>query len=662
MNIKIDGYKNLTNLTYDIKDKQTNFLFGLCGSGKSAIGNALVSKGDIQEYDVQINYGKEPVIKINDSNTTLEATAIFNSQMLSKYIIDRSVDNDMYNLFIDTEDSEYAKSAKDLEALVNGLKSCLNSYNDLYNNLNDIKNRLGAKLTQKGELSKTSILSKAKTAFNNASNKRIFKKIKNFDKTQYKWILDGEKYIVNKRCPFCGKKLSIKKRDELNDYIKFDTKIVSTFDLSENEKNLIKLKRSPLIKSEIDKICDKSIEISKATSEYEHIVNLLNDLTDFDKKFDKNAEIIVDDALYSYFPKLRSPINQYNLHLNDISEISKAVKDNTKSILLRKLNYINSFLKNVSIPYMIVAEKKKNRIDSYKIVHVQDKDGISRENCLSEGEKVVISLILFLLEEQKKQSQLIIIDDPVSSFDDVRRGAIFYIIETLLKGKTVLLLSHDPVFAKYAVLEKFKQEKKEFDIGNIDYFDNYRSHPIFIPINKDDINSFDYFVKKHLQGDLPEFIKAINCRLCLESMDRPSASLANRAYSYFSSICHCKLKSAFKNSDLEKENKIIDLIENHLSYQFKPFSNDEIYKNIKIKGLTTFDKAILLRCMIDFDSTLPIPNEVKNSLNDFIHLNSRYIMCLNPYKFDFSTPAVREAIELFIDTQEFITLVDSIDS
>ena len=42
MDIIIENYKGIERLEYKIKDNKINFLFGISGSGKSSIANALI--------------------------------------------------------------------------------------------------------------------------------------------------------------------------------------------------------------------------------------------------------------------------------------------------------------------------------------------------------------------------------------------------------------------------------------------------------------------------------------------------------------------------------------------------------------------------------------------------------------------------------------------
>lgn len=54
MKIKISGYKNIENLEMYIDDYKINMLFGMSGSGKSSIAEALQKK-DLEENCTCLN-------------------------------------------------------------------------------------------------------------------------------------------------------------------------------------------------------------------------------------------------------------------------------------------------------------------------------------------------------------------------------------------------------------------------------------------------------------------------------------------------------------------------------------------------------------------------------------------------------------------------------
>ena len=83
MNLKVKNYKNISNLNLDIEDNKINYIFGISGSGKSSIVNAVI--GDTSEKN--ITYGK----KIGDMELVLSPTLkeddylIFNENTHQKF-------------------------------------------------------------------------------------------------------------------------------------------------------------------------------------------------------------------------------------------------------------------------------------------------------------------------------------------------------------------------------------------------------------------------------------------------------------------------------------------------------------------------------------------------------------------------------------------------
>lgn len=69
-----------------------------------------------------------------------------------------------------------------------------------------------------------------------------------------------------------------------------------------------------------------------------------------------------------------------------------------------------------------------------------------RLNYLSFGEANALAIIIFAIENKDNVS-LMVLDDPVSSFDNNKRYAIFNYLfgntKSLLYGKTILLMTHD---------------------------------------------------------------------------------------------------------------------------------------------------------------------------------------------------------------------------
>ena len=78
MLIHIENFRNIDNLDYEIEDGKVNYLFGVCGSGKSSIVSA-VSK---QPSPADTTVGKaieETLIRINNQKELPESVRVYNS-------------------------------------------------------------------------------------------------------------------------------------------------------------------------------------------------------------------------------------------------------------------------------------------------------------------------------------------------------------------------------------------------------------------------------------------------------------------------------------------------------------------------------------------------------------------------------------------------------
>ena len=57
--------------------------------------------------------------------------------------------------------------------------------------------------------------------------------------------------------------------------------------------------------------------------------------------------------------------------------------------------------------------------------------------------------------------------------------------------------------------------------------------------------------------------------------------------------------------------------------------------------MTILEKAVVLRELDDGS----LPKAVRQEINDYVHLNYTYIVCVNPFKFPILTKSLRKAIE-----------------
>lgn len=147
MNITIENFKNLKQLNYTIDDNKINFLFGMSGSGKSSILDALAD-------DVPNNYRKfglssSDIVQIKVDGTAISPTDthVFNIEKMA-FILDQT-DVEHFKEVIIVDNSENEAIHKDLEDKIFDLSNAINSEMSIYEKYGSFLESLKAKKTYK---------------------------------------------------------------------------------------------------------------------------------------------------------------------------------------------------------------------------------------------------------------------------------------------------------------------------------------------------------------------------------------------------------------------------------------------------------------------------------------------------------------------------------
>ena len=627
MKIEIKGFKNLEDVNFEITDKKINMIFGMSGSGKSSISSALLK----DNLDDNKTFGKniEQSVKVNGA-TELPKISCFNKESLEKFIINKTNDN-VFDIFIDSN-KDIEKAEKSLKQILNQLKESLNNSIDSYNELLTIKKALGSDLTKKGELKSTAKIIALEKAFSKVSNKKIVNQIINLEPKKFKWIKDGMGFKIEDNCPFCERRILKNKLKNLNDLNEFEEKSLDNY-IQIKENDCKALDPIEMSLSGLRKFKKELINIISAITEYEKITDIVSRVETYE--YSQWEEGFIPSVnLKKYFPDVyKRSVELFN-KIGKLKELMVKAEANTKKILSRRTGKINKYLEQMSIPYKVEASYANKKIKNYKIVHIYDEKTLDRPNALSEGEKNIFSLIMFVFQCKKENNDLINIDDPVSSYDDFRRSQVLKLIEKELDQRTILLLSHDDKFAKYAIADKYKKVDKLY------YFQNFGDNVNFINITKDDFGDFNDFVIKRIKTTNDYFQKIINLRLLYEGKH------GSYAYGYLSAIVH-KSSEYFVSNEINKKNtteeRIIELIKEkypELSGVEIPLYNDQIKPDLS--SFSILEKAIWARENVKESL---IEENLIDEMNEFAHINGKLKICLDPYIYNFCTKRLYEYLQ-----------------
>lgn len=647
MQITISNYNNIRNLDYEIEDSKINFLFGISGCGKSSIAKALTKKSS--EDNIPYNTENIPFVEVNQGSITFNEYEMFDLDYMKRVLIEKQDGTDIYHIMIGNNGELNALKEeynKYIESLLMQRENIFNIKGKIDTLINDLK----ISYTRYNDYRNGCIIKKITK--NLDENKLNYLKSKNYSNKQVKWFSDGKNTdsYKNGKCPFCNKKLSDYRKSIIDKITIIDAKSFEKINAQNAIFNLLNIKEPNWMKKkEVDKFNKQIRMYYDLLPQFEILTQYINVASKTNIFLDKLEKITVTKEMRILYPEIAKEMDNFNNKYSNIRKKLGKIKSETDKLLKKNRERINDYLNILGIPYEFfetnINDDQKNaefiiRAKNSKNTDMQ-KD---RVNNLSYGERNLIGLIIFLISH--KEDDFLIIDDPASSYDEYRRKVIFDMLYKC-KGEntTMLVLSHDHIFAKYAIYHFEKSKEKRYDrlgtleklyynqTGKIDYIETY-NETIIKPIKKDNFDSMTNFIKERLK-ELPHeinYLVAINLRLYYEI--NKASRYHKEVYGYLSQILHRKEKSEIIES-LEKvnktENDILSAIKDDLKIDYDVLDNE--YKlGINIDSMTNFEKLIFAR---ENCSKNKLGKEIKNELNNIVHMNMAYAICLNPYEFNY---------------------------
>jgi ABC-type lipoprotein export system ATPase subunit len=653
MKIEIMNFKNIESLTLDVPDNKVSFLFGISGAGKSSIVDAIRYIDDAKKIMV----GKaieDLVLRINEKSINPDDYMIFDESSLETLLIKKTNQNGIYEILFD-EDKKIKIVKDKFEKLVIDLSKFVVVVSSHMEKLSRFSSSFGSSLTKKNELNgKTCKLTRFGKSIGKISNLEKLEKYKKIDSAKLDWIIKGIKSIELKNgqeCPFCEQQISDERIVELKDISNIDVKSLDIEGISADEYIQVGLEKPNLLN-------DKEIESTK--NSLRDFLILLDDFSEL-KKFlmlvdNDDFEIStlkipgLSEPFLNKFPEIEKVLLDMEVNLVEIKSVIGQVRSTFASTIGKNIKDINNRIDYLGIPYEFQKStlNHTSRTADFILKHKRDVEKEDRTDCLSYGEKNILALLFFLLQ---KNDKTLLIDDPASSFDEYRRKVIFDTIYEFQKNRTVVVLSHDHVFAKFAVFSKEtiglgsqQKLKKKFveNSGVIYYLENYSGKATFIEITKNDFIPIECAIAEKLRRCTSYYQQVVNLRLLAELKKYENNDETKIVYGYLSAIMH-KRDYLIIHEELSKrgvtEEQVIELIKTKFYHELGPVELDYA-SNITTKDFSSFEKVLCLResekCRNDSVSF----DEVSN----IVHLNDAFTICLNPYKFNYYSPYISKLI------------------
>lgn len=640
MQIEVKNVKNIKSSKITIEDNKINFLFGISGSGKSTIAEAL-SK-EIPEDAISIGVSRDEVgVFIDGVPVDTSKYELFNQEQVDKLLLSKSESEDAYDILFSNNES-FVDAKNEFSLLVLALiekKPLLTNKRVVLESF--LVQDQGISKLNKGDIlperSKPVVIKKAIESLSERTNLTL---AQSYGAAKIQWISSGIKLDGYEKsiCPFCENEISSKRKSEIEDLAKIDAKLLGA--LSQDGSTFIKVgveKPDYFNVSSIESFNDKLIGLHRLLEDIKTLISFIeiDNINDFDPA--KVKKIVVREEFKAAFPEISNDIDTINLKIDEIRIQLSKIKSKFKDIVRKNKTFINGRLELLGIPYILVEKpiKPNEKLASYFLKHKHDVSNMEREKNLSFGERNIIALLFFMLKNRRKT---IIIDDPASSFDDYRRKSIYDFIIEKSDGRTIIVLSHDHVFIKFATRSKYKDRNPK--IGCVQYFKNYNGTPNLVDIHSDDFKKIDAFIMDRVQNTTEYYPRIVGLRI-LSELDKYMQSPEGKIiYGYLSKILHRKDTRdeilAYLVANSTSESVVLTNIFNRYDISLNPIPSDYI-DSIDTSKLTNFEKIFLVR---EEDNT----TEINSELCNIVHLNDSYTICLNPYIFDYFSPYVYSRI------------------
>lgn len=645
MIVSILNYRNIRKLDgLEIEDGKINFLTGISGTGKTAIVKAI--QGNIEDLDRRAGSDEEPLVSCSPQPKSVD---VFDDSTVD----DLYLEGHSHTAFsaVMLKSPSYKEAEEAFYRCIGELRQYEDEIRKECNRYSTLIDQTKAKFKNDGTLTAACAPTRAGDVVSFATSERI-ELIRERGGKYLSWLNEGTNYDEwqqeNKRCPFCRELL----RDERIEYIN----IVASDD-GRNIPKVAALEAALVangiecgdlfVPDNIQKVIAQLEVANQAKEAYSRLLRLLEHASD---GVLHQSSLKEDDYAHSPFfdeiPGLSEALSQLKDSERDLKKAFGVLNSEFKGIVNSNTEKINRYLSSFDVPYYFEIETmEKDGRASYRLVHIDCTEPKDYKRKLSYGERNVISLLLFLLKP-RGENELVVVDDPVSSYDEFRRVLIYRMLYELQLSNTVLLVSHDHVFAKYALFfreranrkKKSKADMSSFEIacsektGHIIYLENTGGNINYCELCEQDYGILQSHIKERLaMSDLTVRQKVINLRMYLESIPH-SDGIQRAAYGYFSVLLHCdqrdslesKIAAAFSGCAYD-EAAVLSWVKEELNIDF-PMSDSITSEALADdSGLCQFEQLIAFRETVDDPS-------LRAELSDMVHLNAALVYCINPYK------------------------------
>ncbi len=274
-----------------------------------------------------------------------------------------------------------------------------------------------------------------------------------------------------------------------------------------------------------------------------------------------------------------------------------------------------------------------------KLLHNDVKDEITDvKEHLSFGERNAFSLVLFMYDVLKHSPDLVILDDPISSFDKNKKYAIVDMLfrkEKSLKGKTVLLLTHD----FEPIIDMIHHHRDRFEIPTASFLENNHGDLVEKEIQRADVQTFVEINESNIKILSDQIINKLVYLRRLYEINNAKGN----GYQLISNLIHKREKPEFNDGSVNRDMTSEEIISGNKEIQklihdfefnkvLKIISDEKEMKKIYLATENNYEKLHIYRIIFDKKNDIEF-SVIKKFINEAFHIENDYIYQLNPRKY-----------------------------
>lgn len=699
MQIEIKSCNNIDSGIVQIVENRLNIKYAINGTGKSTVAKAICNSvldrengtdklSELSPFKALANKTIKPTVTGEES---VKSVKIFDENYINEFIFQPDeLLKGSFDIFI--RDADYDAGMEKIEALVTQIKTLLDEDQEIEQLISDFNELSGSfgrptKTGIHGSCSLAKAFKKGNKVINIPEELDIYRDYIQ-DENNFRWIkwqLDGQQFIdITNNCPYCvsnilAKKPVIKKVGEIYQAkaIEHLNNIISVFQslnkyFSENTRNVINKFIKNVngytdeqvgylreVKDQIDRLSEKLIRVKNIG---------FSSFKDVDKIIERLKSYIIDKNLYNHLQSEAtlekiSTINQsINQLLDKAGELQGKV--NLQKRLIEKLvntnkEKINAFLCNAGYRYRVDLIEDEKGPHKLKLIHIDLENEVRDVKVrLSYGERNAFALVLFMFDALKSKPDLIVLDDPISSFDKNKKYAMVDMLfrkEQCLRGKTVLLLSHD----FEPIVDMVYHHSDRFDRPFATFLENKNGILSEKEIRRSDIQTFIEINEANISSSTNIVSKLVYLRRIYEITNS-----RGMAYQLVSNIFHKRAQpiitwntgspQAMTSEEIAEGAEEIKQSICDFDYQdaIRLVLDDLAMKNLYRLSNSNYEKLHIYRIIFDDREDNIQSDVIQKFINQAFHIENDYIYQLNPATFQTVPQYVIDECDKLISYQQ----------